>query len=334
MRRKILAVTISGLIASLAMPLNAAQASTSGVSLDQRVKRIERMLENPVLLQLSRRLGEQQREIQGLQDENDRLKRKIDQLKKTMDQRYADTDERFSKIEGIGTSSLEASETASLQPMPNTFGTATATLTPTLDTATKSGVGDETAETVKTEVAKEKSKPQAVSHKQIETPDDTASLKPAADLLEPVQTVKSDTAAVKVVDAIQQPIRTRPATADEKLQYKEAYALIKKSKYKQSINAFETFQANHPKSDLASNALYWAGEGYFVLSKHAQALESFLTVIERYPNSPKIPDATLRAGDAYDNLGDTKKSREMYNKIIKQRPNSRAAKNARKRLNR
>ena len=96
MRKTFLIAAVSALSLSIALPANAAQGS----ALEQRVKRLERMLENPVLLQLSRRLGEQQRDIQTLQDENDRLKRDLNKLRALMDKRYKESDERFSLLEG------------------------------------------------------------------------------------------------------------------------------------------------------------------------------------------------------------------------------------------
>lgn len=55
-------------------------------ALQKRVERLERMLENPVLLQLSDRLAEQEREIQHLGDQVDRLKWRLKQMEKQRQQ--------------------------------------------------------------------------------------------------------------------------------------------------------------------------------------------------------------------------------------------------------
>ncbi|SIN85345.1 tol-pal system protein YbgF [Sulfurivirga caldicuralii] len=59
----------------------AAPVVVSEYDLEKRVSRLERMMENPVLLQLSDRLAEQQREIQALQDRVDRLEYRLRQQK-------------------------------------------------------------------------------------------------------------------------------------------------------------------------------------------------------------------------------------------------------------
>lgn len=57
--------------------------------LQKRVARLERMLENPVLLQLSDRLADQEKEIQQLGDQIDRLNWRIKQLQKRHQQDIA-----------------------------------------------------------------------------------------------------------------------------------------------------------------------------------------------------------------------------------------------------
>ncbi len=72
-------VLFAGLLA-LAAGAQAAQVEVITQSdLKKRVERLERMLENPVLLQLSDRLAEQQKEIQSMQDRIDRLEFRLRQ---------------------------------------------------------------------------------------------------------------------------------------------------------------------------------------------------------------------------------------------------------------
>ncbi len=74
-------------------------AATPSPSVEDRLQRIERIIENPVLLQLSRRLGEQQREIQDLQDQIDYLKRDLRKVNRVADKRYKESDDRLSHLE-------------------------------------------------------------------------------------------------------------------------------------------------------------------------------------------------------------------------------------------
>lgn len=79
-------------------------------SVEDRLQRIERIIENPVLLQLSRRLGEQQREIQELQDQIDFLKRDLRKMNSRLDKRYKETDDRLSSLEEITNTLKDQSE--------------------------------------------------------------------------------------------------------------------------------------------------------------------------------------------------------------------------------
>ena len=289
MHKTKLSTVVAALIVGLSMPINAASSGT----LDQRVERLERMLENPVLLQLSRRLGDQQREIQNLQDDNDRLKRKVAQLTDLINRRYAETDERLSVLEGKTVSKL---------------------------------TGDLPAVIPESQIANEVS---AVSGDSSIDVDNEANIE--ADVIEKAAAV-TKVSQSEQPKSVTKEVTTRPATNAEKESYKAAFALMREAKYSESIAAFEAFQQANPESSLSSNAAYWAGEGYLVKDQAEKALAAFLQVIEVYPDSPKIPDATLRAGDSYANLGQNDKAVEMYKKIIAERPLSKAAKNAKKRL--
>lgn len=74
-------------------------ANVAAQTLEQRVERLERMSNNPVLLQHAQRMNDQQREIQTLYDQVDRLNRKIEQLEAKLNTQFSDTDQRLSKLE-------------------------------------------------------------------------------------------------------------------------------------------------------------------------------------------------------------------------------------------
>jgi len=313
MRKTFLIATVSALSLSLALPVNAVEGS----SLEQRVKRLERMLENPVLLQLSRRLGEQQRDIQTLQDENDRLKRDLNKLRALMDKRYKESDERFSLLEGGKSNTANTNSVTTVPAAISSVSDAPA-LEARVNTADKtealSIVSDTATSVVKTE------------QEQVENAV-PATQESVAQMKQNQQAAKAD-----VIEDKPTPIKTQPATEAEKEQYKAAFALMRASKYDASIKGFLNFLETYPKSDLASNAAYWCGEGYLIKEQNQAALDSFMLVIERYPDSSKVPDAKLRAGDTYERLGNTAEAKSLYQDIINTRPHSRAAKNAQKRL--
>lgn len=256
--KKILPLSLSGLVAvTLWMPITSVNAAAT--SIEQRVQRLERMTENPVLLQLSRRLGEQQREIQQLHDAIDRLKRDLRNAEHKSDKRYKETDDRLSSLESG--SVVQATNSAQ------------------------------------------------------------------------VATTVSESVESQVGQVAVGPIKTVRATELEKESYQKAFAQMKAAKYDDAINAFEQFLSSYPQSELASNAAYWAGEGYLIKKQNQAALDSFMIVIERYPDASKVADAQLRAADSLANLNRLEDAKKMYQIVINARPQSRAAQTASKRLN-
>lgn len=91
------------------MPL----ANAAPQSIEDRVQRLERMANNPVLIQLSRRLAEQQHQIQSLYDEVDRLNYQLKQTQDKLAKQYKEADERLSVLETSRASSAEAQEGSS-----------------------------------------------------------------------------------------------------------------------------------------------------------------------------------------------------------------------------
>jgi tol-pal system protein YbgF len=232
-------------------------AVSAAGSIEERILRLERMADNPVMLQMSQRLAQQQRDIQRLQDELDRMKHEQVRLLEDGRGRYAETDRRLSDIE-----------------------------------------------------------------KTLQTLEDR-----------PVQqgsVIASSAAAV--AGSTPSAIQTRPATEAERLAYQKAFALMRAAKYQDSVVAFEAFIKSTPESDLASNASYWAGEGYLILKEDAKALASFERVLSNYPNSSKVADSLLRAGDALRTLGREGEAKQKYQRLIEVFPQSNAAQSAKKRL--
>ncbi|WP_127470768.1 tetratricopeptide repeat protein [Thiomicrorhabdus aquaedulcis] len=244
---------VSAIGSTLIMPLSALQASEA--NLEQRIMRLEQMASNPVMLQLTQRINEQQAEIQRLQDRVDHLVRDQQLSQETANKRYQETDERLNVLETNPARAPGSAEAGS----------------------EASGLTDEAPS-------------------------------------------KSNV------------VVTRESTEAEKQVYQKAFALMKAAKYKESITAFEAFIAASGDSDLAGNAAYWAGEGYFILQKYPEALAAFKKVIQSYPASPKFDDSQLRAGDTLDNLKKPAEAKAMYQGLVTTSPDSKAGQNAAKRL--
>ncbi len=313
------AVDKSYLLASVMVGALAVVISSGSVlaavqpSIEDRLQRVERIIENPVLLQLSRRLGEQQREIQETQDDFDLLKRNLYKAKKAADMRYEETDDRLSALEAAVEKLIRQNEKIleMLTPMiPKETITTDLNIEGSIPvmTAEVNGVSlDDSPE-------KEQVAPQA-----------------EAEQVSNNQTMEEDQGRVEV-ETVLTPIATHPPTSEEQGAYQFGFSLIKKNQYDSAIKAFQSFLDSYPQSELASNAAYWMGEAFYIKQDHQAALNAFNTVIKRYPYSSKIADAMLRAGDCSDNLKQQGQAKALYSELIKLYPDTRAAEKAIKRL--
>lgn len=115
--------------------------------------------------------------------------------------------------------------------------------------------------------------------------------------------------------------------------YEVAHALIKAGKYKEAIDAFQSFIKQYPSSALAANALYWVGISQVTgLSDFTAAAESYQRILKDFPTSPKVPDALLSLARAQIQLDDKSAARATLNQLLAKHPASKAAENGKKLL--
>lgn len=283
-------ITAMLLMTAVALPVQAVTTT----ELDKRLQRLEKMAENPIYLQLMRRIETQEKEVQRLQDRMDRLAYELEKLKKQSDKRYAENDERISQL---------ASQLKQLQSQQEEGGSASVP-----------------------EVALPMAPSTSLTQKP--TPSTDSETQPKDLPAEPVAPKPA------TQDKAIQPkaISTHFPTSEEKEAYKSAFALVKTGKYAEAIKAFKAFQKQYPASKLAANAAYWQGEVGLLQKQNQQALEAFDRVLMLYPKSLKVPDAMLRKADALVLLGQTEEAKNLYQMIAKKYPDSRAAKSVGKRL--
>jgi tol-pal system protein YbgF len=272
--------------------ISTVQAATQS-NLEDRVARLERMANNPVLLKLSERLAEQQQEIGRLNDRIDRLKYAVGILQKQSTKQYLDADSRLTQLEKVPkeTSMVAPSSPTGPATLPASAGEKSAiksTLMPTKTTAPALSVTKKTAVT------------------------------------QPNQKLSQSS------NSANEPIH--PATAEETAAYQKSFDLLKTHQYKPAFNAFSDFVKQYKNSALAANAVYWKAEVAAVQGQNKEAAQIFSDVISLYPNSPKVPASLLRWADIETDLMHTKKAKALYQKIIKQYPNDNVAKKAKSRL--
>lgn len=126
--------------------------------------------------------------------------------------------------------------------------------------------------------------------------------------------------------------KNQPNVAEEQQIYQTAYDLIKAKKYNDAVTALQGMLKKYPTGQFASNAHYWLGELYGLMSKHENALDEFRTVISKFPDSPRVSDAELKVGlilAAQSKWSDAKKA---FKKVINTYPGTAPARLASEQL--
>jgi tol-pal system protein YbgF len=81
-------------------------------------------------------------------------------------------------------------------------------------------------------------------------------------------------------------------------EFSSAMNLLAKARYDEARAAFRSFADNHPKDDLAPQAIFWIGDIAYVQRDYPGATRAFAEVIKKYPTSSRAPDSMLKLGQA------------------------------------
>lgn len=126
----------------------------------------------------------------------------------------------------------------------------------------------------------------------------------------------------------------RPKIDDAAALYTQAKALLDAGQVAPSRAVFEQLLKRHPTHDLADNALYWVGEGFYAQALWLKAAQSFLKVARDHPRGNKVPDAMLKLGKCYQQLGDDKGAGDVLRQLTRLYPGTPAAQLAAEELGR
>jgi len=132
-----------------------------------------------------------------------------------------------------------------------------------------------------------------------------------------------------------QPTAVTPAPVAESPEalYERGLDLIqKKGDFAGGRQVMQEFLQRYPKHDLAVNAMYWIGEGWYGEKKYENAILQFQDVIQKYGDHPKVAAALLKQGLAFQALGDQKNARVILQKLVDTFPLSEEAKRAKEKL--
>lgn len=89
--------------------------------------------------------------------------------------------------------------------------------------------------------------------------------------------------------------------------YDSALHDILTKKYDLAQSEFQDYLKYYPKTDYASNAVFYLGEIAFVQQRYPEALDHYSDVIANFPNSFKLGSARYKRGVTYVAMGDKPK---------------------------
>ena len=284
-----------GLSVAALMALPAAASAQSTKNLEQRVAKMERMLDSGTLLSLLQSVELLQAEVRELRGQLEQQQNAVSQLTDRQKELYLDVDRRLQRIEvggvaaGAAIGGIAASGT----------GTAPAagTGTPTGSTAGASSTGS--------------------SGTSSNTAVGVAAVGAGAAAASTPQTSSSSVDPVK-----------------EQQAYQAAFNLLKAGRYDQAAKSFQKFLDEYPSGKFADNAQYWLGESYYVTRNFDSAMREFDKLVTTHPDSQKVTHALLKIGYIHDELGQKDKAREVLTGLTEKYPQSTAAGLAAKRLER
>ena len=275
-----------------------AQEKVTLKTVDSRLKRIERVLDQSLLEQLQR-VDSLQKEIRTLRGEIESLNYEVDKLTKRNSDLYADTDRRITDIEEAQSSlSLLGADGGLIE---DDFG--------------GGGLLDETA---------------------MPAEDDTTEslAAPAVFVAKPGGSIPKATAADFGSGGPQPPTGALrdTATQAEKAGYTRAYDLLVRGQNVSAVRAFNEFLVSFPDGPYSDNAWYWQGEAMYSQRDFAAALRNFGVVVNSFPESTKVPDARLKIGFALYEQKNFSEARQLLTSVQNDYPGRSAAVLARKRL--
>lgn len=241
------------------------QAAPVG-SIEERIERLERMADNPVLLQMNQRLMQQQREVQRLHDEMDRLKRTQKKLSEQSAERYAETDERISQLEAKA-NTADHHPKAALPSTPAASGAK------------------------KTESVSIESQSETVVQTHPATSQEEEAYQKAFALMRAARYKES----VEAFDAFvkQYPQSELASNAS----YWGGEGLLIQKSYSSALNLFQSVIERYPDSAKVPDAMLRAGDALRELQKEKEARALYQKLIRNHPDTRAAKHAQKRLAD-------------------------------------
>ena len=122
------------------------------------------------------------------------------------------------------------------------------------------------------------------------------------------------------------------ADPDEKRQYDDAMAVLRKGDFEKAATALTAFQRRYPTSGYSDSVLFWLGNAQYGRREYNYAIASFRALVTATPDHPRAAEAMLAIANCEVELKDPKAARKTIGDLVKAYPNSEAAQAGRDRL--
>ena len=302
-----LLILLAGL-GSIPVPLLAAGpastvAAPSSPLLEDRVARLERVVESQSASDLMLQLQQLQQEMQELRGLVETQQFALQKLQRQQRDQFMDIDARIGANQNgktPGESNGAAGSAAPAAPLQGETEAAAAVQTPT---------------------------PGAIDARGLD-------LRPPADNNPPPPPVAAPTPSSPRAVGIPSLPAPETAQGNERDAYRDAFDLLKQRKYPQAVEAFNDLLRRYPQGQYSENARYWLGETYYVQRNYAAALAEFDRLVQQSPASPKVPGAMLKIGYIQYDQAAYDQARAALQQVVRQYPDSTEARLAKSRLER
>jgi len=122
------------------------------------------------------------------------------------------------------------------------------------------------------------------------------------------------------------------ADPDEKRQFDDAMALLRKGEFPPAAAAMLAFQKKYPQSGYNESVLFWLGNAHYGNRNFKEAIAAFRALVNIAPSNPRAPEALLSIANCQVELKDARGARRTIDELVKNYPQSEAAQAGKERL--
>jgi tol-pal system protein YbgF len=254
------------LTALVSTPQAIAQQDTSNMSTEQRLQRLERLVESQGLVDIMVRLDSLQQEVQQLRGQSEVQAHQIEELKKRQRELYIDIDRRLLQLERNGAPAASSTDKPVVAPS-----------TTTSQNTTRPAVQPQVSGAAREQQP-------SVATRTPELPEQEA-YQQAFDLLRELQYDKATLAFRRFLDDYPNGRYAHIAL------YWLGEANYAQRKFKQAISDYQNLISSYPDSPKVAEAMLKIGYSYNELQDYKQAQAILQKLVDKYPGTTEAGQA-------------------------------------------